>query len=240
MSRRAELKTVDTWDGDAEILASAIRRLPGPLEILEAGCGRKWMLNLDGVDYRLTGIDLDAHALESRVAEIGDLDEAIVGDLCASGTIAEGCYDVIYSSFVLEHIRDAEGLLENMLRGLKPAGLLLLRIPDRDSVFGWTARHTPFSVHVAYYRYVRGLVDAGKPGHAPYHTYYAPIVSRDGIRDFCAKHRCSILVELGLTHYVRGDDARAQVTRAYAKTISALTFGALAWEHSDLTYVIRK
>jgi SAM-dependent methyltransferase len=241
MSRRVEPDFVDDWETDVEILSSTIKRLSGPLQILEAGCGRHaWPLNLDGVSYRLTGIDLDAQALENRVATIGDLHEAILGDLSVKGTIAENRYDVIYSSFVLEHIRDAEGALENMLRGLKPGGILLLRMPDRDSVFGWTVRHTPFSAHVAYYRYFLGAADAGKPGHAPYPTYYAPVVSRDGVRDFCARHGCSILEELGHTYYVRGANPRARITRAYARTMSALSFGALAWRHNNLTYVIRK
>lgn len=31
----------------------------GALNILEAGCGRRWRLNLQGINYSLTGIDLD-------------------------------------------------------------------------------------------------------------------------------------------------------------------------------------
>ena len=240
MRRCAELNTVDSWDADAESLSSSIKRLEGPLEILEAGCGREWPLDLDGVDYRLTGIDLDAHALESRVESVGDLHEAIVGDLTDRGAIAESRYDVIYSSFVLEHVRDAEMALDNMFRGLKPGGILLLRIPDRNSVYGWTARHTPFSVHVAYYRYFHRYADAGKPGHAPYHTYYASVVSREGIREFCVKHGYSILEERGHTYYACGANARARITRAYTKVIAALSFGALDWKHDNLTYVIQK
>jgi SAM-dependent methyltransferase len=240
MSNGTELKTVDTWDEDVMLLSSTIKGLGGTLEILEAGCGRAWPFELEGVDYRLTGIDLDAAALQSRVDTIGDLNEAIIGDLSVKGTIPPRRYDVIYSSFVLEHVRDAEGALVLMLDGLKPGGLLLLRIPDRDSVYGWTARRTPFQAHVAYYRYVLGLTDAGKPGHAPYPTYHAPVVSRDGLRDFCKRHGCSILEERGHTYYVRGTGSRVRITRAYAKTLWALSFGALAWRHNNLTYVIRK
>lgn len=109
----------------------------------------EWPINLDGIDYRLTGIDLNADALQRRVEKVGDLDEAILGDLTVKGTIPPGRYDVVYSSFVLEHIHDAEAALALMLDGLKPGGLLLLRIPDRDAVYGWTTRHTPFSAHLA-------------------------------------------------------------------------------------------
>lgn len=178
--------------------------------------------------------------MESRLATEGDLDDAIVADLSVPGTIEEGRYDVIFSSYVLEHIQDAEIALDNMVNGLRPGGILLLRIPDRDSVQGWTVRHTPFSVYVAYYRYVVGYGDAGKPGHPPYPTFHATIVSRKGIRDFCDKHGCSVLEELGHTSYIRGAGAKTRLIRAYVRAMSILSFGALAWQHNNLTYIIRK
>jgi SAM-dependent methyltransferase len=214
--------------------------LPGTLKILEAGCGRRWPLNLDGVEYRLTGIDLDSEALKARVHEVGDLHDAIVGDLCAPGIIPADTYDVIYSSFVLEHIRDAEVALENMVLGLKRGGILLLRIPDRCSVYGWTARTTPFSVHVAYYRFILRRQGAGTPGFAPYPTYHAPVVSRHGIRAFCERHGCEILHEHGHTYYLRRKDLATLATRVYAQVVSCLSLGSLSWRHNNLTYVIRK
>lgn len=240
MTTLPELKTVDTWDDDVRNLSEAIKGLSGPLEILEAGCGREWPLGLDGVEYRLTGVDLDAEAIQSRVDMVRDLDEAIIGDLSVKGTIPAGHYDVIYSSFVLEHISDAEGALERMLDGLKPGGLLLLRFPDRKAVYGWTASRTPFFVHVAYYRHFLRIPDAGKPGHAPYRTFHAPVVAREGIRDFCRRHGCSIVEEWGHTYYVRGNGFRSRLTKLYAKSLWLLSFGRLAWRHNNLTYVIRK
>ncbi|WP_199182866.1 class I SAM-dependent methyltransferase [Mycobacterium sp. 4858] len=240
MSTRTELETVDSWQEEAMLVSSIIKSHGGPLEILEAGCGLDWPLDLEGVDYRLTGIDLDEDALQSRIETMGDLDEAIIGDLTLPATIQPDRYDVIYSSFVLEHIPDAEGALVNMINGLKPGGLLVLRIPDRDSVYGWTARHVPFWVHVAYYRYFVRYPHAGKPGHSPFPTYYAPLISRAGIRDFCTRNACTILEERGHTYYVHGTSARIRITRAYAKALWAFSFGALAWRHNNLTYVIRK
>jgi SAM-dependent methyltransferase len=234
------LQTVDSWAADAELLSRSIRNLPGPLEILEAGCGREWPIKLDGLPYRLTGIDLDEAALRSRVRDVGDLHDAIVGDLAEPGTIPANRYDVVYSSFVLEHIRDAEAALANMMSGLKRGGLLLLRIPDRNCVYGWTVRRTPFSVHVGYYRFVLGIADAGRPGFAPYPAYHAPIVSRRGIRDFCERNRCEILQEVGHTYYLRGKGLVPLATGTYARAMSVLSFGSLAWRHNNLTYVIRR
>ena len=240
MSALPELAMMDSWDADANFLSESIKKLRGPLNILEAGCGRSWPLDLKGVEYRLTGIDLDGEALKSRVEQVGDLHEAIIGDLCAPGMIRTETYDVIYSSFVLEHVAPAEQLLDNMVRGLKPGGLLLLHIPDRDSVFGWTARRSPFGVHVAYYRLVHRYKHAGEPGHPPYPTYHAPIVSRDGIWGFCRKHGCEVLHEHGHSYYVRGKGLRPLAIRLYSIGISVLSLGTLAWRHDNLTYVIRK
>ena len=68
-----------------------------PLEILEAGCGREWNIDIDGVDVRMTGIDLDEEALAYRRDVVGDLDEAIHGDLRAVG-LRRDFYDVVYSA----------------------------------------------------------------------------------------------------------------------------------------------
>ena len=62
-----------------------------------------------------------------RKYETCDLDEIIVGDLC-NADLPEQEYDVIYNSFVLEHIEGAEGVLARLLDeagvgGIDPAVL---------------------------------------------------------------------------------------------------------------------
>ena len=52
------------------------------MKILEAGCGREWELDLAPADFELTGVDLDAHALEHRRSVTRDLDIGIVGTIC--------------------------------------------------------------------------------------------------------------------------------------------------------------
>lgn len=236
----AKLQMLHSRQVEIEHLESHVRALPGPLRILEAGCGRQWPLNLQRSDYRLTGIDLDVHALNSRMHRRGDLHEAIVGDLCAKGMIPDGAYDVVYSSFVLEHIQDAESALRNMVGGLKHGGMLLLRIPDRFSVYGWAARITPFRLHVAYRRYVLGDANAGKPGHSPYPTYHASVVSRRGIRAFCETHGCEVMREYGLAYYLQRENLRTLAVKVAVLAVWALSLGRLAWRHNNLTYVIRK
>jgi len=140
---------------------------------------------------------LDAAALQARVSDKKDLTRSIVGDLLTVDLAPES-YDVIYNAYVLEHIPTAEKALDNFVRWLKPGGVLILTMPDRDSAYGFMTRLTPHFVHVLYYRYAWKLKDAGKPGFAPYRTFYDKVVSRKGIREFAAKHGLRVREELGV------------------------------------------
>ncbi len=220
-----------------EIVASLerhIRDVSASLTILEAGCGRKWPLKLDGLELRITGIDLDALALANR----RDLVRAVVGDLRDRTLVARQSCDVVYSAFVLEHVDGAQTVLENIVEWARPGGLIIVRIPDRDSVYGFVARTTPFWLHVLYKRWIERYPNAGKPGFAPYPVRYDKVVSRKGVRAFCAAHGCRIITEHGSGFYLQG--RFAYPVRAVAVALWALSLGRLAWRHNNLTFVIRK
>jgi 2-polyprenyl-3-methyl-5-hydroxy-6-metoxy-1,4-benzoquinol methylase len=89
-------------------------------------------------------VDIDVHALERRKTKVRDVDEVRVGDLRTPTLFAPASFDVIYNSFVLEHIDGAEQVLDHFLSWLVPGGLLILRVPDRDSVYGFLSHaHQP-------------------------------------------------------------------------------------------------
>jgi SAM-dependent methyltransferase len=235
------LKMLDSDAQEAGLLEGHVRSLfdgKSRLEILEAGCGWSWPLKLDGIQYRLTGVDIDDKALAKRVNEVKDLDEAIVADLRYL-ELGGRKFDVIYNAFVLEHVESAGLVLENFTRWLKPGGLLILMIPDRDSAYGFVTNITPFWFHVAFYKYIVGRKDAGKPGFGPYPTYYDGVVSRSGVRDFCKSGSITLTEEYGRCSY-QGRDLRSRVIRLLAITVSALSMGRLPWKHNNLTYVLRK
>jgi SAM-dependent methyltransferase len=215
-------------------------RRGGDVRILEAGCGARWTLRLEGIPYKLTAVDIDKEALEIRKTGVRDVDEIRVGDLRNGDLFAPESFDVIYNSYVLEHVKGAEQVLDNFVRWLAPGGLLILKIPDRDSVYGLLARSTPFWVHVLYKRYVEGLPNAGQPGYGPYPTHYDTVVSRRGIHRYCSTHGCRVEYEAGFGGYL----PKRPVVRAFAltvvKTIAALSFGRVDWRHNNLTFVIEK
>lgn len=227
---------------DYRYLAEKIRqmaRFDAKLRILEAGCGREWFVPLGGIDHEITGIDLDAEALRSRIEERKDLHHAIHGDL-ATVDLPEASYDVVYSSYVLEHVRGAEALLEKYAKWVVPGGTVIVRVPDRDSVHGLVTRMTPFTVHVLYYRWVEGSRNAGKPGYAPYPTHYDQVVSKKGIARFAKQH--GLVVEAINLHggYARGNGFFRVAIPLFARLVSILTFGRFTAKSSNITFVLRK
>jgi SAM-dependent methyltransferase len=209
------------------------------LKILEAGCGRKWDPNLDGINYFLTGVDLDKAALEIRMNTQNDLHEIIEGDL-RSVQLTNNSYDVIYNSFVLEHIKGADQVLMNFVRWVKPNGIIILHIPDPFSVYGFIARHTPHWFHVFFYRIICGIETAGKPGYAPYPVYYDSVVSRKGIYNFCSRNNLMVLAEYGDGYSRPGKGIVKLLIHLAKKLFSILSFGHLSSRHTNLSYVLQK
>jgi SAM-dependent methyltransferase len=217
-----------SFGGMNEMLRAHLEALPGPLRILEAGCGRQWPLQLS-VPFSLTGLDLDRDALAARV----DLDQAVVGDL-RSVEFAPHSFDVIYNAFVLEHVSGARQVLERFLRWLAPGGTLIVKLPDRDSAYGFLTRLTPFWAHVMIYRYLLGYPQAGTPGHGPYRTYYDEVVSERGLREFCLGNGMKAPGLYRLCSY-----ASNRPVRLAAFLTSMLSGGRLAWRHNNLLLIAR-
>ena len=216
-----------SWDAMTSMLRGRLEGLPGPLRILEAGCGRKWPLKLS-VPFTLTGLDLDGKALAART----DLDHAVVGDLRTAEFPAHS-FDVIYSAFVLEHVSGAQGVLGRFARWLAPGGMLILQVPDRDSAYGFLTRVTPFWVHVMFHRYMLKQPWAGTPGHAPYPTYYDRVISERGLREFCRRNAFTAPEVYRLCSY----DTKDRPVRLAAFLTSMLSGGRLAWRHNNLLLV---
>lgn len=220
---------VSTHKDVNRIIEQRIREAGSALDILEAGCGRAWPFP-KGL-HRITGIDLDKAALAIRQRQRGDLDCAIHGDLRTVELPAEA-YDIVYCSFVLEHLDGALPVLEKFVLTLKPGGRLILTFPDRDSVYGFFTRITPLWVHVLYKRYLQGASNAGKPGYPPYPTHYDQITSRAAFHRFIRQRRLKLLDEYAFGHL-------PLTVKVFVRLLSALTFGYLG-SHKNLCYVLQK
>ena len=221
-------------------IAAHAKRLGRPLSIAEAGCGQRWLIDLTGIAYRLTGIDLDAAALELRKTKTRDLDDAICGDLC-SLDLAAGSFDVVYSFYVLEHVEQADVALRNLIRWLKPGGLLLLRLPDPCTVRGFFTRILPHPVHVWYHRYVYGTRQAGQPGYPPYPVYYHPIIHRERLCQYLAAHGMECVTCYGDGFRREGSNkTMSTAIMLGSKLLQMLSLGRLKANYADVLYIADK
>lgn len=210
------------------------------IRILEAGCGRRWELGLDGVDYTLVGVDINADSMRLRMETLQDLDEAIVGDIRTVGLQTEG-YDIVFCSFLLEHVEGAREVLDRLFDALRPGGLLLLRVPDRDGVYGWLARHTPHKSHIWYKRYVRKSMLAGTPGHGPFPVVYDEIISWRALQDYSQQHGHVIVDALSSNGHM--DFFPGPIRPAVdlcLRGVAAASGGRLSSDHANLALVIKK
>lgn len=206
------------------------------LKILEAGCGHKWALNLSGLTYSLTGVDRSEQAIMERQNNQGDLDELIIEDLVAV-KFPEQSFDVIYCSYVLEHVSGAAKVMANFSMWLKPGGLLILRIPDPSTAYSFLAKHLPFYLHVLAKR-AMGLRNAGKPGYDPFPTFFDPIVSREGIHGFCQTEGLKIWIEYsyGFTTF----KPFFPIADLILRILGWVSLGNLDSRRTDLLFVIEK
>lgn len=238
-----EILDIRPWsDENCQILSNYIKdNFSGNLQILEAGCGQAWALNLDGLKYEITGVDLSEEALNIRKNQQKDLDKIIVGDL-RTVEIESNYYDVIYSSYVLEHIDGAEQVLDNFFTWLKPKGVLILRIPDAETVYGFVSKQSPFWVHVFYKKYIQGKPNAGKPGYDPFPAFFDPVVSSSGLQEYCSKH--NLPIKIAYSYAVTNPEIMFQafpiLGKFIYKMIGVLSFGKLASDRNDIVFIIEK
>lgn len=209
------------------------------LQILEAGCGSGGGIDFHGIQCVLTGVDLDENALNLRGDQQNDLDVAILADL-RTVLLNDDSYDVIISNYVLEHVDGAEDVLKNFSRWLKPGGLMVLVLPNRDSGYGFMTRIIPFRLHIFYKKYIQGIKHAGNPGIGPYPVYFDKVVSRSGIYKFCKNHGLIVKAEYSLDGRPIKNDIVWFFAKTFLRILYLVSFTNLTFNYRNLFYVIEK
>lgn len=114
--------------------------------VLDCGCGMGFHLMVMGAlrDVRLTGLDSDPARLEQAARE-GVRAELVRGD-AQELPFADGCFDKVLMSEVLEHLPDDARALREAYRVLRCGGVLAISVPHArfpswwDPInAGWTA-----------------------------------------------------------------------------------------------------
>jgi SAM-dependent methyltransferase len=96
---------------------------------LDAGCGRKSQLEPFRTRLRrLVGVDIHEPSRKPR-----SLNRFVRADVCTDGdAFPPGSFDVVLSSFTVEHFADPRAAFQNMHRWLRPGGTLVLSTVNRN------------------------------------------------------------------------------------------------------------
>lgn len=138
-----------------EAITDAETRVDGSgrqVTALDAGCGRLSQLRpFRSRIGRLVGVDIHAPA-----EPLPHLDDFVVGDLCGpSDAFAAGSFDVVLSSFTLEHLAEPDAALANLRSWLAPGGVLVATTVNRRHPFVAAYLGLPSGVRHALQRVVK-------------------------------------------------------------------------------------
>jgi SAM-dependent methyltransferase len=120
------------------ILDSAAERIKGSL--LENGCGvGMYLQHLAPKAEKIIGLEYDFE----RAKEAHTRAENLINGASEALPFSNNAFDVILSHEVLEHVSDDRRSIEEMLRTLKPGGVIILFVPN----LGY-----PYETHGIYWR----------------------------------------------------------------------------------------
>lgn len=157
---------------------------PNNLAIYEAGGGSTSFLPLSVLGRaHVTVVDID----ENQIRNNDYAQEKILGDVQIY-RFEPDSFDLVICYNVIEHISDVESALLGFCESLKCGGLILIGAPNPKSLSGVVTRYTPHWFHVWYYRHVRGDKKAGRPGEAPFPTFFHPLVALAALEAFTEEH----------------------------------------------------
>lgn len=121
------------WDPRARQRAETVRQAVSRLamnggSVLDVGCGLGEVLHGLAPDYRCFGVDYAASNVRRASRRLGERAQVQQGSAYALPFDAE-CMDAVICLEVLEHLADDRAPIVEMLRVLKPTGVLILAVP---------------------------------------------------------------------------------------------------------------
>lgn len=197
-----------------------------PIAVLRAGCltpTRELGLDLlqdNGTEFALTTADTDLPA-------------TFVGDL-RTAPLRPRSFDIVHCSLLLERVSSAEVVLDRLTGALRPGGLLLLRVSDRDCAAGLLDRLLPGIARRALWR----RHHPATPG--PFPAIYEPMVSTRGIHGYALMRGLVIAARSTASSEPAVTDRIIWLARAACALVSWISRGRLTADHDQLLYVIRK
>jgi SAM-dependent methyltransferase len=126
---------------------------PGSVAALDAGCGRRSHLAAfrKRID-RLVGIDVHP----PPAGALAELNEFAAVDVCRDrDAVPAGTFDIVLSSFTLEHFADPSEALANLHHWLRPGGRIVLSTVNRRHPFVRAYLATPLGLRARLQRLIK-------------------------------------------------------------------------------------
>ena len=206
-----------------------------PVAVLRAGCQAPIeelgleKLRASGYEISVTTVDQDSPATRPpaphAATKLGDLRMV---------SLPPRSFDIVYCGFLLERISHAALVLDRFVAALRPGGLLLLRVRDRDCAAAALDRMTPEPVR----RMIWARLRPGEPG--PFPAIYDPVTSARGLQAYALSHGL-VIIRRETARTLPGSSGRLASAIGAARALTArLSRGRLTDAHDELLYVIRK
>lgn len=159
---------------------------------LDVGCGfGGFLVAFSQLGLQVCGIEIDQQRIDLAIANCqdNDLQDCVINASILEPDLVDrlGQFDLITCIDVIEHVPDVANTIVNMVALLKPGGILMLEIPNRDSLefvaqdghfslFGITQleRQDAIRYHKAFFNFDYDVGD-----YFPLETYRAMLEAQD-------------------------------------------------------------
>ena len=139
-------------------MAAELRDLANDAPVLEVGCGdASFTAELAKYSPSVTAIDISAGQIAENVARWPGITFR-QHDVAESLPFADGTFEVVWCSEVLEHLFAPAFALREMHRVLRPGGRLLVTVPYHGrfknlliALFKWDEHFVPSNPHIRFY-----------------------------------------------------------------------------------------
>lgn len=218
------------------------RALGRPLNVLRAGTrtpiGELGLGRLRDSGYQIivTTVDQDTPLTRAVIADPAARPvpgPVLLGDL-RSVSLPPRSFDIVYCAFLLEHIHNSALVLDRFVAALRPGGLLLLRVRDRDCAAATLDRKAPEPLRRALW----ARLHPGEPG--PFPAVYEPLASGRGLQAYAAAHGLVIARREAERSVPVVPTRLSTAVQGARKLAAGLTRDRCTDAHDELLYVIRK
>jgi SAM-dependent methyltransferase len=204
-----------------------------PVQLLRAGC----LTPLDELGLgllRASGLEIEVMTVDEDRPEFAGLPEDVtLGDL-RTAPLPPRSFDIVHCSLLLDRISHVPLVLDRLAAALRPGGLLLLRIRDRDCAAGYLDRKLPRLARRAIWR----RLYPGQPG--PFPAVYEATASARGIAAYMLM-RGLVIAQRKTSRTLPHQPERLCRFLATARWLVArLSRGQLTDDHDEVLFVVRK